>query len=681
MSLVTRKLLASAAVMMLGMSVDPAVAANASLKSMSLQISNPGGVLRVISTDKQKWDKIAAGGLQFTADMKVDTRSRGYVETVAVVLGDCGGDSCEAFPGLWSKTVLSRDYVGRETIGFLTSRIPTGSGSGIPVMNDGQEIIDRCNQNLSSDGPTKSYSFTHTFSATLLAGTDKATFEGNFVTESNGPWPAVPHEIDYWRTDTFDIQVVCDPVIKPSVDQLATDFGEFDVENVKLFLTTYQSNQPGSNPGTVCPALKVTSRAQANQAGAVSMRIWRQKDDGPITSEFKQVWASYDAAKNGYFATYEKFEEVGTTSYFQFKAEIVETGPFGPTDGWKDITVHCTNPGGGGFTVAPEPSDDGPKANWNGSIIVADQKQASRSCPRKGNVTFAVTRAEPGDFDYRISCSNGAFFTGTASGNDQGGGVYLAYGAYELSINRTRSIQCTLQELRPAPVTIATGKHDFACNNPAIDPSADDIVSDPKPNPSNPKPATFGDLVQPCGDKLVRINGKCVQKPGVTIRCLDGYEQVGRKCVKRPVIVDACKKTEQRIDGKCVTKPEVSIFCKKGFRPAGKTCVRIPTIATACLKGQQRINGKCVKKPEVSILCKKGFRPAGKTCVRIPTVTKTCGLNEKLVRGTCVEKPTIGKIKPKLGKTQPKKLKPFVEKKQRVQPGKALKRPAKRVRN
>ena len=162
------------------------------------------------------------------------------------------------------------------------------------------------------------------------------------------------------------MQVICDPVVKPATNDLAHDFGEFDVESVKLFLTTYQNSQPGSNPGTVCPSLKVTSRAEANQAGPVTMRIWRQKDGGPITSDVQQAWASFNAAKNGYFATYEKWEDVGTTSYFQFMTEIVENSPFAPSDGWKDITVHCTSPGGGGFTDQPGRTHDLPRRMPNG---------------------------------------------------------------------------------------------------------------------------------------------------------------------------------------------------------------------------------------------------------------------------------------------------------------------------
>jgi len=625
--------------------VSPALAEQANLKSMSFDAQGVDATIHVISTDGQTWNKLKAGPVGLTGHMKVNTKWPGFVAQVAVVLGVCGPNQCGPFPSIWSDTADSRDYDNTEAMSFDASQIPLSSDTGIAILSFGDQVIRKCNEGLQADGPTKRHSFTHPIDLTFAANTGIDHNMNNNVYEATGnPWPESAHGMDKAAHDKLDVQVVCDPVIKSPTSELKHDFGDFDVENVKLFLTTYQSNQPGSNPGTVCPALKVTSRAQANQAGPVTMRIWRQKDGGPITSDVQQAWASFDAAKNGYFATYEKWEDVGTTSYFQFKTEIVEEGPFGPFDGWKDITVHCTSPGGGGFTDAPKPNNDlpKPKAKWQGAVTVADSAGSRKACPRKGQVFFAVTRPEPGDFDYRISCSNGAFFTGTATGYDQGSGVFEAYGAHELSINRTRSIQCTLQELQPAPVTVAVDKEDFTCNNPAIDPAADDIVSEPRPNPSKPKPATFGDLVKECNPSThVLRNGRCVKKPGISIHCLEGYQQVGRKCVKRPVIVDLCKKTEQRI------------------------------------------NGKCVKKPEVSILCKKGFKPVGKKCVRIPTVTKACGVNEKLVRGNCVEKPTIGKIKPVLGKVKPAKLKPFVAKKPKFgKPfAKALQRPAKRVRN
>jgi hypothetical protein len=603
----TRNSVAALALTAAALAASPADALSdkAKLKSMSFNVEADYGTIRVISTDGKKWDKLKPGAVALNADFSINTKWPGYVDTVTIRLGSCSGASCMSFPSVYFRNVEERDYSGSAITGFQTSLLPVSSPDGIAINPAADAILSRCNQHLQADGPTKSYSFTQEMFATLAVDTDESLnmpFIRNQPDEVGGPsqtW------VDHTDSDAFTVNVICDPVIKPATDDLAYDHGAFDVENVRLFLTTYQSNQPGSNPETVCPALKVTSRAQANQAGPVSMRIWRQKNGGPITSEFHQAWASYDAVKNGYFATYETWENVGATSYFQFKTEIVEAGPFGPFDGWKDITVHCTSPGGGGLTTAPvdHPDLPKPKAKWQGEVIVADSAGRDKSCPRKGQVFFEVTRPAPGDFDYRISCSNGAFFTGTATGYDQGSGVYEAYGAHDLSINRTRSIQCTLQELQPAPVTVAVDKQDFTCNNPAIDPAADDLVAEPRPNPVKP------------------------QRPLVAAD-------------PAPI----CDRNEKLVRGKCVGKPVVSILCRKGFELKGETCIRKPTIVVACDRGEQRIDGRCVKKPEVSIFCKKGFKLVGKTCVRQPTIVKTCDRGEKLVRGTCVRKPVVAPV-------------------------------------
>ena len=661
---------AALALVAAALTATPAAAEKANLKSISFNAESVNTTLEVTSSDGQKWDTIKAGNVQFWGHMKVDTKWPGYVVEVAVVLGHCANSSCAYYPLIWSDGVGARDYNHQTNFSFSTSKIPVSSATGIAVVPYGDHIISKCNQHLAADGPTKSHSFTQQFDATMVVDTDKAVLNSNMLVEANADWPAFPHEFDHMRSDTFEVQVVCKPVIKPATNDVAFDHGAFDVKDVKLFLTTYQSNQPGSNPGTVCPALKVTSRAQANQAGPVSMRIWRQKNGGPITSEFQQVWASFDAVKNGYFATHETWENVGTTSHFQFKTEIVDNAsPFAPFDGWKDIMVHCTNPGGGGLAPNPANNPDLPKpqAKWQGEVIVADSAGHDKSCPRKGQVFFEVTRPEPADFDYRISCSNGAFFTGTATGYNQGSGIYEAYGAHDLSINKTRTIQCTLQELQPAPVTVAVGTKDFTCNNPAIEPGADDLVSHPRPSTAKPlPPLVIVDPAPVCGrnETLVRgkcvarpvivtackkderrVEGKCVKVPGVSIHCLPGFHQVGKKCVRKPVIVAECKRNEVRIDGKCVKKPDVSILCKPGFELVGKKCVRKPVVVAACKRSEIRVDGRCVKKPDVSILCKPGFKLVGKKCVRSPVVTTACAKGEKLVRGTCVATEAPARLK------------------------------------
>jgi hypothetical protein len=268
-----------------------ALAEQANIKSMSFDTQSANTTIHVVSSDKQKWDTLKSGTVQFWGHMKIDTRWPGYVQDVGVALGVCGPGQCGPFPPIWSAAPVSRDYDHQENFAFDPANIPLSLDTGIAVVPYGDQIIARCNQHLQADGPTKSYSFSHTFDASFTALTDKALDMGNAVAETQqDSWPYPLFDSNYAAHGTFQVQVVCDPVIKPDAQDITADFGKFEVENVKLFLTTYQSNQPGSTPGTVCPSLKVTSRAQANQAGPVSMRIWRQKDGGPVTSEFKQAW-------------------------------------------------------------------------------------------------------------------------------------------------------------------------------------------------------------------------------------------------------------------------------------------------------------------------------------------------------------------------------------------------------
>ncbi|MER9836266.1 hypothetical protein NKJ28_14975 [Mesorhizobium sp. M0145] len=601
----------------------PAFAKQANIKSMSFHTESANTTIHVGSSDKQKWDTLKSGNVQFWGHMKLDLWWPGYVQDVAVSLGVCGPGQCQAFPPIWSASPLSRDYDHQENFSFDPSIIPLSSNTGIAVVPDGDEIIAKCNQHLQADGPTKSYSFTHTFHASFSAATDTALDMDNAVSEAQGgSWPHPLYGSHYAEHGSFDVQIVCDAVVKPKVQDIATDFGEFDVNDVKLFLTTYQSNQPGSTPGTVCPSLKVTSRAQANQAGPVTMRIWRQKDGGPITSEVQQAWASYDAAKNGYFALYEKWEDVGATAYFQYKTEIVGNGPFEPFDGWKDITVHCTSAGGGGFTDSPQDNPDNPPvhSDWQGEVTVSDSAGLKKLCPRKGQVTFEVERDAPGAFHYRISCSNGAFFTGTTAAFNNGG-VFKASAAHDLSIVRTRSIQCTLQEIKQngSIATVDTDTEDFTCIKRIFDPKADDLVSTTRPDSDQPKlPPVVVDPGRKCLPSQNLIHGKCIDRP----------------------LVDACRSTEKLVNGKCAG---ISIHCLPGYHQIGLECVRNPVIADRCNRNELRIDGRCVRKPPVVTDCKRGYHLVGKACVKNPVIVTACRATEKLVRGHCVPKPPLKK--------------------------------------
>ena len=624
----------------------PAQAGEGHLKSMSFNAESAWTTVRVISTDGQSWDKIKSGPVEFWGHMKADMRWPGYVHEVGVVLGACGAGLCQSFPRIFFDRAGVRDYNHQRNFSFDASRIPV-SGTGIPVLHYGDDIISRCNQHLQADGPTKSHSFDYEMSATFVIDTGKRWNLDNVFWEAHaGDWPHMVHDVDHSRSDTFSVNVVCEPVIKPPTSELTHDFGEFDVENVKLFLTTYHTMVPGSNQSTICPGFKVTARAQANKPGPVSMRLWEMKNGGPITQSFHQVWASFDATRNGYFATYQKSVNVGATATFQYKVEVEDGTPFGPFDGWKSITVHCTGAGGGGLAPVPQndPDNPPPQASWQGEVTVADSAGANKQCPRKGQVFFKATRAAPGNFTYKLSCSNGASFDGTATAYDQGSGVFEAYDAHDLSINRTRSIACTLQEVKDngTRVTIATDSHDFTCANRAIDDLPGDLVAEVPQNPARPAvPSSVATPKPECGPRQALVRGRCVNKPSVSILCAPGFELKGKRCARKPVVAAACKRGETRVNGRCVKKPSVSILCKPGFELKGKRCARKPVVAAACKRGETRVNGRCVKKPSVSILCKPGFELKGKRCARKPVVAAACKRGETRVNGRCVKKPSV----------------------------------------
>lgn len=570
---------------------NPAAAEKARLKSMSFKTYNATQELHVISTDGKKWNAFKSGNIPFSANLSIDTKGTGYVDRAGVVLGTCAGNSCKVFPVLWSSQIVERDWSANSApFIFSSQNIPLSDANSIAIMPEGNQIIQSCNAKLAAEGPTKSHNFLQTMSATFVAQTDRAVNLGyHDVTEAGDE--GFPDTVHHWRSDTFQVKVVCDAVIKLNNADIAVAEPEFKPTAIQLFLATINgANTDGPNPATKCPALRVTTRVQASKAGGVDVKLWRKQGNGPTTSEFKSAYASFDAAKNGYFADFVRAEKFDATTYLQFMAEVVGDS-FAPSTQWKDITVHCTGAGGGGLANdmpdtgaedpipvppkkpkpqvdtgsgdlagQPRPDPDKPKPTWNGEVTMADSAGSKKSCPRKGQAVFAVTRAAPGNFKYKLSCSNGQGFSGSAVSYSQGGPTFEAYGAHDLNISRTRTIQCTLQEVKDsgARVTIDKGAFDYTCNRPAIDPSADDLAAPVKPTHSEPAP-----------------------KPEISIFCKPNFKLVGKRCVRQLGLVTPCKSNEVRKGRTCVKKPTVSILCAKGFKLVGKTCVKKPVIAPA----------------------------------------------------------------------------------------------------
>jgi len=71
----------------------------------------------------------------------------------------------------------------------------------------------------------------------------------------------------------------------------------------------------------------------------VNVKLWRQVNGGPITSEGKQMHA--EALGGGKFGDdWNKFEHFTKTTTVQYKAEVLG-GTFAPSTPWKSITIHC----------------------------------------------------------------------------------------------------------------------------------------------------------------------------------------------------------------------------------------------------------------------------------------------------------------------------------------------------
>ncbi|MCA0434245.1 MAG: hypothetical protein LCH46_13390 [Proteobacteria bacterium] len=526
-----------------------ASAETAKIKTFSFKADDAMQPLHVISTDGKTWNAFKAGGAPFGVHFNIDTKGSGTVEKVGIVLAQCGGNQCKGMPKLWSKPYAQRDAKEDLILGVNKDKLPVSSSTGIATTPFGGQILSACNAKLQANGPTKKHEFTTTLYATLVAETGRVVLDKNIVMEVGAS--GFPDNVEHSKTDSFKLKVVCDPVIKAPTDDLAAPTPDFKAKDVKLFLATLNgANTDGPNPATKCPALRVTTRVQTTKAGPVDVKLWRKQGSGSTTAEVKSAWSSYDAGKNGYFADLVRSEKFDATTYLQFKAEVLGDS-FAPSTNWKDITVHCTGAGGGGLSNGtPDAGQDKPLPSWTGSVTMADSAGGKKLCPRKGQIAFDVQRNAPGSFKYRISCSNGQGFAGTKQGFAQGGATFAATGSHYLNISRTRTIQCTLQEVKPsgARVTIDKASLDFTCNKPAFDPQADDLTTAPKPTHSG-------------------------QKPDVSIFCKPGFMLVGKTCQKKPEVSILCKPGFVKVGKTCQKKPKVSILCKPGYNLVGQACV------------------------------------------------------------------------------------------------------------
>jgi hypothetical protein len=345
-------------------------------------------IVKVISNNGTSWNSIQPTEIAFDARIKIDTKGSGYIQQYAVFLGACSNPSCGSHPKLLWETVMLRDMDRSGTIRFSSSLLHgVDSGMGNSYIT---AIINRCN----TKPVTEAHGFRRPVDASMSANTRKAAAVSNFDPPEVGA-PFAGGDVN--RTDQFEIQVECVPVVRTSKSERKPDphRTKVDVQNIDLFLTTYAvpaGSQTGPR-GTTCKPLKVTTRIGTDKAGPKNVKLWRQVNGGPITSEEKQMHA--EALGDGKFGDdWNKVEHFTQTTTVQYKAEILG-GTFAPSTPWKSITIHCNGDFASPQSNANPDNRGKPQVNLPPTIVTPPPPCGSKAAKVRGSAPCVKTAQLP----------------------------------------------------------------------------------------------------------------------------------------------------------------------------------------------------------------------------------------------------------------------------------------------
>ena len=258
--------------------------------------------------------------------------------------------------------------------------------------------------------------------------------------------------------------------------------------------------------------------------------------------------AAYDPARNGYFATFQRMDSFTQDAFAQYKAEV-EGGTFAPQTGWKGTQVRCrTPPATPSRPIRNRATTTHGRLERRHQAVRRDRQGGAAECPRRPHRS---RRQQQGDEHPQLSHQllERRFLRREETGG-QARRVWTARAVFPLHVSRTRSIACTLQEVKGKVHTdliiLATGHANVTCvkHNVAL----------PKNGLKAPtRPTTAGRR---------RASSSSPRTPAA---CASGYHRVGGSCVKQRVVAK-CKGGYVVARGKCIKKPTVSI--RAGLAPS-----------------------------------------------------------------------------------------------------------------
>jgi hypothetical protein len=282
-----------------------------------------------------------------------------------------------------------------------------------------------------------------------------------------------------------------------------------------------------------CPKqVKETTTFKTTQPGSIPYRI---KVQGGLVAHEGITLAKREG--DAYVAKVTR-----TLSMNEFDKDMMAEvkGDSSANSGWTRLKVDCLDVVGATLTLRDK---NGP------------------SCKRQEKAAIAIRTDLEGPVPYRLDCTGGRSFTGTAAAYKTGNGKFIGVDMRKLAITKTEHINCALKTtIKGNTKIVALRGHKYKCVNRNVGSASNDVSSVPDPSHDRPKPNVVFDPIP---------NFKCVngRKVGGKCKCRRGHRLVrlnGRRyrCDKEKPDVASPPPTR-------IPDPKV-VSCRNGRKIKGK---------------------------------------------------------------------------------------------------------------
>lgn len=447
----------------------PSVLAAPKYKEFSYDVNGANNpVLRVTSSDNKKWDTIESGSGTFWAYTRADVRYPIYVGVVGVFLGKCqeGGCATNAAPNDGVITATGNNEVlfvaeGLKTRDYNTSKNyqfgykQLGNSKMVAGVNKTYKdhILDKCNAGLQADGPSQNTSFMLQVATTFGAGTS-----GHLGKIENADFMSV-YSLSRSESKLFWLKVECEAYKLEPVTLDFNGLAPMTVDYLKVFLSTFSHASTKPKAGVQCKKGRALMRVKTSRVGPVKLKLTTRLGNGPIRIDFFESFANLNS--DGIpEAEFKKW--FSTTETTILKAKLSTIDPDGSSTDWKELPLHCSSSGGGGWAQpeTPDPENPDPVADPTGQegaatptiglpegdLSLMDIGANNGIGPvRNGTAFIMMTHSQPESLNYSLKCSGDRKWYGSIKPKKLEMGLYGYSRIQNFSIKKTEKIKCVLR--------------------------------------------------------------------------------------------------------------------------------------------------------------------------------------------------------------------------------------------